>query len=161
MTIVAKTRLHANRSRRGGSQVAEFAPALFILFMMVLFPLVDLMYLGMAYCGGWYLNHMTSRACSTAVQSDWTTVANQQRDAWLASPIAAFSGSTVPKNDPKAGAYAGTGDQFVEVETHVAVKPFMALDGIPFLAALNIDGLTKPAVFRYVDKRPREETAAN
>jgi hypothetical protein len=143
------------RKARGASQIAELAPALLILFLLILFPLLDILYLAIAYTGGWYLNHMTSRACAMAATADWATTINQQKGAWLTSPFATFCGATVLTNTAVAGTYGGSGDPFVQVETRVQIRPFVT---VPLLVALDIEGVSKPAVFRYIDKRPREET---
>lgn len=148
------------RNRRGGSQIAEFAPALLILFFVILFPMVDIVYLAIGYCGGWYLNHMSSRAASTvagnlAVRQ---TACNNMTTAWMASTIAKFMNATVPLNKPTISAYGATGDQFVEVDTQVTVAPLVNLSSVPFLNSVGVDGVTKPITFIYVDKRPLEET---
>ncbi|MBK9620446.1 MAG: hypothetical protein IPP57_26415 [Candidatus Obscuribacter sp.] len=84
--------------------------------------------------------------------------------AWLNNGLAKFTGASIVKNDFKAPQTLAGGDefdQFVEVNTQVMVNPFMSLGSVPFLSALNIDGLTKPVTFNYIDKRPMEETGKN
>lgn len=157
-------KMRLKRKARGGSQIAELAPALMILFLVILFPMVDIIYLGIGYCSGWYLNQMTTRACSVARPMDWTTARDKMNTAWTDSSLAKFTGATIVKNDFKAPQTLAGGDefdQFVEVNTQVMVNPFMSLGSVPFLSALNIDGLTKPVTFNYIDKRPMEETGKN
>lgn len=152
--------MKSRRNRRGGSQIAEFAPALLILFFVILFPMVDIIYLAIGYCGGWYLNHMSSRAAAT-VAGDITvrqTACNNMTASWLKSTIAAFVNASVPQNIPTPGTYAGTGDPYIEVDTQVQVMPLINLSSVPFLNSVGVDGVTKPITFQYIDKRPVEET---
>jgi len=150
--------------KAGGSQIAELAPSLIILLLVILFPMIDIIYLGVGYCSGMYLNQMTTRACSTSKPSDWAAARNAMNSAWLSSSLPHFTGSSIIKNDFKAPQTLAGGDefdQFVEVNTQVQVSPFISLASVPFLSALSIDGLTKPVVFNYIDKRPMEETGKN
>ena len=152
------------RKANGGSQMAELAPALMILLLVILFPMIDIIYLSVGYCSGWYLNQMTTRACSISRPADWSTARDSMNTAWLNNGLAKFTGASIVKNDFKAPQTLAGGDefdQFVEVNTQVMVNPFMSLGSVPFLSALNIDGLTKPVTFNYIDKRPMEETGKN
>jgi hypothetical protein len=157
------------RRKSTGGQIAELAPALLILFIVILFPMLDIMYLGLGYCAGWYLNHMTSRACSTVAPLEYPTACTNMNTAWSASSFAGFTGASVVKNQATAVDFKSTavdretGEpmKFVEVNTQVLVNPFFSLASVPFLNTLNIDGLTRPITFNYVDKRPQEETGIN
>lgn len=156
------------RRKSTGGQIAELAPAMLILFIVVLFPLIDIMYLGLGYCAGWYLNQMTARACAIVPSSQYTAAETNMKNAWEASGLAQFTRAGVILNKATAAAYGATVDretgkpmQLLQVETQVAITPFLSLGGVPFMAAMNIDGLTRPIVFRYLDKRPLEETNEN
>jgi hypothetical protein len=157
------------KRKRRGSQIAELAPSLVILLLVVLFPMLDIMYLGIGYAGGWYLNQMTARALATTEPADWPAAASRMTTAWQGSSLANFTGATVVVNGlqstspPKGGTLVGGDkyDKYVPVETQVRINPFISLASVPFLNALSIDGLTKPVTFRYLDKRPREEFDAN
>jgi hypothetical protein len=156
------------RRKSTGGQIAELAPALLILFIVVLFPMVDIMYLGIGYCAGWYLNQMTARACSTVKTAEYPAAEANMKAAWESSGLALFTRAGVVKNKATAINYGSTLDretgnpmQLIQVETEVAITPFLSLAGVPFMAAMNIDGLTRPIVFRYLDKRPLEETNVN
>lgn len=152
--------MRTKRKQRGGAQIAELAPSLLILLLVILFPMLDIIYLGIGFCSGWYLNQMTTRALSTCPQSGWPAARDSMNTAWLGSSLCKFTGSTIVQNNFKAPQTLAGGDkfdQFVEVNTQVQVAPFMSLGSVPFLAALSIDGLTKPVVFNYIDKRPMEE----
>lgn len=156
------------RRKSTGGQIAELAPALLILFLVILFPMIDLLYLSIGYCAGWYLNQMTAKACATVKTADYVPAANAMKTAWEGSGLAAFTGAVVVQNAGTPVNFGTAVDretgkpmQFMQVETQVQIKPFLSLGGLPFMAALNIDGLTRPITFRYVDNRPMEETNEN
>jgi hypothetical protein len=163
------------RRKSNGGQIAELAPALLILFLVILFPMVDLLYLSIGYCAGWYLNQMTAKACATTpittinpTTADYAPAAAAMKSAWEGSGLAAFTGAVVVQNDGSSVAFGSSVDRetgnpmrFVQVDTQVQIKPFLSLGGLPFMAALNIDGLTRPITFRYRDNRPAEETGVN
>lgn len=163
------------RRKSNGGQIAELAPALLILFLVILFPMVDLLYLSIGYCAGWYLNQMTAKACATTpittinpTTADYAPAAAAMKTAWEGSGLAAFTGAVVVQNDGSSVAFGSSVDRetgnpmrFVQVDTQVQIKPFLSLGGLPFMAALNIDGLTRPITFRYRDNRPSEETGVN
>ncbi len=156
------------RKTRGG-QIAELAPALLILFIIILFPMMDIIYLGLGYCAGWYLNHMTARACATVPPAQYVTATTSMNNAWASSSLSGFTGASIAYNKADAVDYLGTAVdretglpmKYIQVTTRVSVNPFFSLASVPFLNSLNIDGLTKPIVFNYVDKRPQEETGIN
>ncbi len=160
------------RKTRGG-QIAELAPALLILFVIILFPMMDIIYLGLGYCAGWYLNHMTARACSTVSPPSKDAAAfpaaiTAMNNAWASSSLSGFTGAAIASNTARAVDFGSTVDretgfpmQYVEVNTQVRVNPFFSLASVPFLNSLNIDGLTRPITFNYIDKRPMEETGEN
>jgi hypothetical protein len=90
------------------------------------------------------------------------------KTAWESSGLALFTRAGVVKNEASTVNYGSSVDretgnpmQMVQVETQVAITPFLSLGGVPFMAAMNIDGLTRPIIFRYIDKRPLEETNVN
>ncbi|MEZ4542537.1 MAG: hypothetical protein R3C24_01390 [Cyanobacteriota/Melainabacteria group bacterium] len=52
------------RRNRKGNQIAELAPAIFIILVVFLFPIMVLLYIGLGYACGWFLNHMCTRAAA-------------------------------------------------------------------------------------------------
>jgi hypothetical protein len=67
-----RSRLHRQiRARRlrsdKGGQIAELPPALFLLLIVIFFPLVDLLYYCFAYGCTWYLHQLELRAVSVSV----------------------------------------------------------------------------------------------
>lgn len=67
-----RSRLHRQiragrlRSEKGG-QITELPPALFILLILIFFPLVDLLYYCFAYGATWYLHQLELRAVTVSV----------------------------------------------------------------------------------------------
>ena len=67
-----RSRLHKRirarrlRSEKGG-QITELPPALFLLLIVIFFPLVDLLYYCFAYGATWYLHQLELRAVTVSV----------------------------------------------------------------------------------------------
>jgi len=159
--------MRLRRKAKGGSQIAELAPALLILFIVILFPMLDVMYLGLGYCCGWYLNHMTSRGCVTVAPSAYGAACTQMNNQWSASSLSGFTGANIVANSATQQMSAvndpvtNKPTSYVLVTTQVRVNPFFTLGSMPLINNLNIDGLTRPVVFTYSDRRPVEETGIN
>ncbi|MBS1989517.1 MAG: hypothetical protein JSS86_17930 [Cyanobacteria bacterium SZAS LIN-2] len=161
--------MRLRRKARGGSQIAELAPALLILFIVVLFPMLDVMYIGLGYCCGWYLNHMTSRACATVqpTATDYAAACTAMNAQWSASSLSGFTGANIVSNtavpQPSAVNDPVTGKPTISVlvTTRVRVNPFFTLGSMPLINNLAIDGLTRPITFMYSDRRPAEEQGLN
>lgn len=122
--------------------------------------MVDIVYLAIGYCGGWYLNHQSARAASivSGNLAARQTACNNMTAEWMKTGIASFLNASVPQNKPTMSAYGSTGDQYVEVDTQVTIMPLVNLSSVPFLNSVGVDGVTKPITFVFVDKRPVEET---
>jgi len=135
------------------------------------------MYLGLGYCCGWYLNHVTSRGCSTVAPSNPAnpngtlypaSVITNLNNAFLASSFANFTGASIVSNTATA-VTSGVADPtnpghntlYVQAKTQVKVNPFFTLPSVPLINSLQIDGLTRPVVFTYFDSVPAQETGVN
>jgi hypothetical protein len=145
------------RNKKGGSGTVELAPALLVIFVVILIPMLDLLYLGLAYAAGWYCNHLVVRevACRNPI-TDSVIAAQSATDAWAGTGLAKFIGATTatnvivfnPVNPPTPAAPPVS----VTVTTTVVVKPFLP---IPFF--MNVEGLNVPVSFTYSAERPQEE----
>jgi hypothetical protein len=170
--------MRQRRKARGGSQIAEFAPALLILFIVVLFPMLDVMYIALGYCCGWYLNHITSRGCSTAPPPSPSlggpypaAVITNLNNAWLNTSFQNFSGASIVSNVATAVPVAGVPDPtsnannlptlMVDCQTQVQIQPFFTLPVMPLMNSLQVDGLTRPIIFFYHDRVPVQENGLN
>ncbi len=66
---------YTNRKCKG-SAIAEFGPALFIILIMFLFPIMDMLYLAAAYASGWYENHLCVHEVACHDPTDASTIYN-------------------------------------------------------------------------------------
>ncbi len=58
------------RHRNRGSAIAEFGPALFILVVLIIFPLIMMLVIGGQYAFGWYHNHLITNELAVRKGSD-------------------------------------------------------------------------------------------
>jgi hypothetical protein len=152
------------RNKKGGSGTVELAPALVVIFIVILIPMLDLLYLGLAYAAGWYCNHLVVRevACRDPVvtpppANSPGTAAGDATAAWAATGLAKFIGAgagavvnnisfTPNPTNPAAGPVSCT------VGTVITVQPFLP---IPFF--MKVQGMNQPVAFAYSAERPQEE----
>jgi len=168
------TRLGRNKK---GNQIAEFGPAIFILIIAILVPMLVLIYVGFGFCCGWYLNFMSVRACAVASKANIQNALNAQHTAWMASGLPQFAGATMLANggppngvapdaqgrpirysvdtdlDLSIGPNGGPRqpvelDDFVCVVTRVRITPLLQIPMVPI----------NPWEFTYRSERPIEET---
>ena len=152
------------RNKKGGSGTVELAPALIVIFIVILIPMLDMLYLALAYASGWYCNHLVVRevACRDPIvtpppANTSGSAAGDATVAWANTGLAKFIGAdsnavvntmffTANKIDPTAGPVSCT------VTSVITVQPFLP---IPFF--MQVDGLNKPVKFAYSAERPQEE----
>lgn len=149
----------ARGRKSSGHEFVEFAPALFILLVCIVPPMLDLLYMGIAYAAGWYLNHLQCREVACVPPDRASESLARARIAWEASTLAQFvkgreAGSTPEWQDRNPN------DNFdkdtVIVTTNVLIQPFLQ---IPFLG--SIPGIGAPVTFVYKSERPQEERGVN
>lgn len=131
----------ATRRRVGrGAVIAEFAPALILLIIVVFLPLLDLMPILAGYVGCWYLNSQQSDIAAQALRARGSTFTNQpevqtQLDSlaknWQSTALGnlaklqdATTTITGPVNSTVSGGYATS---YVHVTTAVKCAPFLLL----------------------------------
>ncbi|MBZ0187294.1 MAG: hypothetical protein K8F91_13690, partial [Candidatus Obscuribacterales bacterium] len=152
-----------SRKEKGAALTAEFALALFVFFMIILFPLINLIGLAMG-AGTQYL--LTKECVSSAgVSSDYgTALASMESTAnKIASsgfgqfakmaPIAGYSGSgtdlyivrtpiatgnsvTYGPNSPFAGIVNNTNIYEYQVRSTFDLGPFLNLSAVPFIGTV-------------------------
>ncbi len=149
------------RNKRGGSGTVELAPALVVIFIVILVPMLDLLYLGLAYASGWYCNHLVVREVACRDPNSSTAAANAATTAWAATGLAKFIGAgtgavtnnvTFLLNSVPTVPTPGNPPTSCSVATLVTVQPFLP---IPFF--MQVEGLNKPVIFSYAAERPQEE----
>ncbi len=142
------------RRNKKGNQMAEFGPAVFILVCMILIPMMVLIYVGLGFACGWYLNFMCTRACAVVPAADMPTALNAQQAAWFNSGLPNFTGASIVSNTATRvafintnGAQALTSRGKVHVVTVVKIQPFVSIPLLPL----------GPFTFTYVGERPIED----
>lgn len=147
--------MKTRRSARG-SALAEFAPAVCILFLFILFPLINLACLTLSFGGCWYLNYLQTREASVTVHVRGGAITNQKqvddalagvREQWLAIGLAQFA-HAAPGNTTVD--FESTG--FVTVKTNITVQPFVTIP-LP----VSAPGLNAPITFSLASQRPVED----
>lgn len=144
--------------RVSGSSIAEFGPVLFVLFLVLVFPLVDLLSMAITYTAGTMLNQAQLRlAVTTPASQLQDTTASPMADvtkAWQSQGMAAFASLDSP---PKctvsyAPAFAGSTDFTVGVTTTVVARPLLRMPMFP-----GVPGLGAPMTFQYYSERLLED----
>ncbi|MBK9142936.1 MAG: hypothetical protein IPM23_10605 [Candidatus Melainabacteria bacterium] len=137
------------RRNREGNQIAELAPALLIIFVLFLFPMMVIIYMGLGFGCGWYLNHMCTRAAALVEEAAMPAALASQEAAWMSSGLAAFTGASVVSNNAaRINTDADPEMDIVRVTTVVQLQPFVSIPFIPL----------QPLPVTYNGERPVEET---
>ncbi len=165
---------YQNRSRNqlgSGAGAAEFAPALVIFFLVILFPLINLIMFTTGYATGYLCaKQCASRASTQNTFTDATNVVQQEAATFVSSgfgafaklvPVGGIAGSgidvyvvSVPygggtattwtKNTPLPSvANPDTNTYEYKVEANFNVGPFMDMSMLPFIG--GVPGLGPPA----------------
>jgi len=144
-----------SKRQKGGSAITETAPAIFILFIMILFPLIDLMYMGFAYSIIWYLNHLEVRELAVRVPTETAAALNEIDTQFLGVGMAKFVGLTPAQVQHPSTVRAGT-PETVTHTTRATVQPFLSL---PFI--MPVAGINQPVIFTVTSNRLQEEQGKN
>lgn len=143
-----------------GSTIAELGPAVWLLLLLIFFPMIDLMGLGVSYGCCAYLNgwqtHEASLVPWNEALNNTGAVQKNIPDSWKNSAMGAFAHTSDPPQTIvtyRNGQTDGNGivDKIVQVETHVTCNPFLHM---PLPA--GIPGLTAPMGFVLIAERPME-----
>ncbi len=141
-----------------GSSIAEFGPVLFIILVVVLFPMIDFVALGLTYnCGNmlnaWQLRESAVTKATTARKDDGP-IKKTIVDNWRTKGIGAFA-----KVDPNSISTkvnyqsAGVGNDItVEVVTKMTADPFLP---VPFF--VKVPGLNESVPFQYATQQLLED----
>lgn len=149
-------RMKRRRSTFGGT-IAETGPAIFILLLMLFFPLLDLVAMSAAYFSCATLNDLQLREAALLpkkeAQDPNGTVCKKIPDDWKSKGIGNFVGLQQPVNT-QVDYVVGTTDtqkrqdMEVRVTTRVRIRPFLT---IPFFP--GIPGLGAPMDFQIQTQR--------
>ncbi len=141
------------RNKKGGNGTVELAPALLVIFVVILIPMLDLLYLGLAYAAGWYCNHLVVREVACRRPAEAGAAATTATAAWAASGLASFIGANAGSVTNTPAFNPGLVNPVsVTVTTSVVVRPFL-----PIPMFMQIQGMNAPVTFTYAAERPQEE----
>lgn len=156
-----------------GTSIAEFPVMLWVVFILVFFPLLDLCMLGLSYGSCWYLHYLLSRNAAIYAEVAWNgpngsstpTIINMaaQNDPYLSSIETTWASSGIgqfvhPQSTPtctvKLITTSGTQlPMYIQTITSVTVTPFL---NIPFPA--TVPGLNSNMTFSFSNNRVAENT---
>jgi hypothetical protein len=144
-----------------GNQIAELGPALIIILIVVLFPLINLIYLAAGYASAWYLNHLVVREIAMINPNNDDQVIDEENSItsnWANNGVAHFIG-IYPDNYQTKVSHATpvytpskTNPELVRLTTTVTVRPLFY---IPFFK--DLPGVGKDMVFAISEERPQED----
>lgn len=151
------------RSKRG-SALSEFGPALFLIFIFGLLPVLDTIFLGLDYAGVYSLNQLqlreaqkTPRSAAIALTGPIiVTIPNQWRTTLLGGMIHPDE-NVLTNIDYQPVPWQPVGSNqtlnfwFVTISTTATFHPFFT---IPFLN--GVPGLGAPLTFTVTGRRPVE-----
>jgi hypothetical protein len=183
--MAALTRHKCYLHNKTGSTIAELPPSLLLLLIIVFFPLLNLIYLFVAYCAGWYLNQIEARQISFQAPLVGVT-GNQSTSSGITTTTYSNSSACYPNNSAQTAlsqsqnwnsfmgvTEAADSPQVIympivvngvaqsqagqaQVTTNVSIKPFLSQTP-PWLP--NVPGLTGPFNCSYTDTIFQEEQA--
>lgn len=140
------------RRRQSGSAILETGPALYVFLLLILFPMVDLLFIGVNFCGAWYLNHAVTRELALRRRPEWTQAIADVDTPYKAAGIGQFMHITSSSHTPtNIGTPQDNERQRVRCVSNVTCAPFLQLP-IPG----SIPGLSGPVTFTFTAERPRE-----
>ncbi|MBX9670508.1 MAG: hypothetical protein K2X93_23100 [Candidatus Obscuribacterales bacterium] len=137
-----------------GSQLAEFGPALLILFASVFFPLILLLGVALNYSAGYTLNNLQVREAAVSKRTEAESAVGNVRknipDSWKVSGLGQFA-NLVSEPETAVSYKPGQKDdhdrQDMIVVVKTTIKPRPILPNMPFMS--GIPGLTGESVFTY------------
>src|ERR1700677_955799 len=93
-----------SRRRRKGPALAEFGPAIFIILVVILYPMIDFLYMSTAYCYGCSCNHLVVRNVATTDPTNAAAVGTAVSNAvtaWANTCMAAYIMGGMAKCNPQ------------------------------------------------------------
>ncbi|MFN8656093.1 MAG: hypothetical protein U0105_07120 [Candidatus Obscuribacterales bacterium] len=143
------------RSRRG-SAITETGPALFVLLLLIFFPLIDLLGIAANYCFCFLMHNAELReiALRRPIAADASQGIQRVDNEFTRTAFANFlklSSSDVTHVGPTWVTHPDN-SMTVQLQTRVVCEPFLR---IPFFVA--IPGLSADMPFTFSTTRPQEE----
>lgn len=148
------------RRNSKGSAMLEAGPALFILFIFLLYPLINLLGLGFSYYSVYTLNDIQTREASllrrSEAMSEGGIILKQIPDAWKNQGLGRFANvlegpETVITYTDGTADNNGVLDKVVHINTRIICRPCIS---VPWFAV--IPGLGAPVTFGMTSSRVLE-----
>ncbi|MBX9685657.1 MAG: hypothetical protein K2X27_03080 [Candidatus Obscuribacterales bacterium] len=138
--------------KQSGSTIAETGPALLVIFLLIFFPLIDIIGLSWTYGMCWYLNYKISNEIARGKKADAPAIISEQVNLVASSSIASFLG-IVPSGIKVASPVFNDTAQppTVQVTSSIEAKPFIT---VPWFQA--VPGLNAPVTFTISSQLTRE-----
>lgn len=158
--ITERSKGRTGRKQRGSS-ITEFGPAVGLLLICFLFPLIDLLSMGVSYGCCMVLNNIQVHEASL---TDWhkqpsadTAIKTNVMQQWKNSGFGHFvkmSGDPVTLIGWRNGVKDENGiqDKIVAVKTTVTCNPFLSIP----VPVVNVPGLNGPMTFTISSEHPME-----
>jgi len=161
-----RAKSESTRGKRG-SAIAEMGPALFVLLVIIFFPMIDLMEVGAGYMMAQSFHDSMLRAIAVSQPTGGTQDPSIQTQATAISNVTnSFAGSGfasflhVQATDLQVTNVtylpSAANPTTVQVSTSVSVAPFIS---IPYFSP--VPGLNAPVIFTSTSQRPQEELGKN
>ncbi len=156
---MTRGRQTTNMRRERGQAMSELPGALMILILMVFFPLVNLLAMGVQFGCCFTLNSVQLREAAlvkkSQVNATVAAVANNWKNMGLGKFVNLHQGplTKVSYKDGQKDPVSNITDKIIVVETAMSIRPFLNQD-MPMLP--KVTGLNLPMQFRFVSERPLE-----
>lgn len=141
---------HRHARSISGSALSEVPPALFLLLFCAVFPMLNLICLGLTYSSCALLNKLELRIAAQTPSSELKSALTSLEQKWQSTGFGQFAGLTNPPACNVSYSNLGT-DTYVNVATTFSVKSFFS---IPFFS--GIPGLGAPWSYTIAGKRVLE-----
>lgn len=139
------------RTQRG-STLAEFGPALCILFMCLFFPLLDMVILGLQYCACAQLVSLQAQKAAQVTKAETVGSIGNLASAWLKTGLGNFVRLEQPPISEVFYQKIDAREENVTVKTSFVVPPFLLIPICP-----GVPGLGAPATFSISTQRLMED----
>ncbi len=142
------------KKRRNGSTIIETQTALLVIFLLVFFPLLDLIGLAMSYSLCWYVNSKISNQVARSRKVDGPALVESEINNAMHSGIGNFLKLGPGSIQVPPPVYNDTAiPPTVQISSSITVKPFVS---IPWFAP--VPGLNAPATLTFSSQLTREST---
>lgn len=150
------SQLKRRRIQTGQAHSAEFALALGVILVLILFPFIDFLFYSFTYGAGYFLNHAQLRQAALTKNADVDAEMAQITQDWAATGMGQFV-SKGQKAPVTVVSYKQTGvgtDVEVTVTTTVTANSLMTIPGLS-----HIPGFGTPIKFVFSGQRLLENSS--